>query len=155
MLKKILIVVASSVSLLLIIGYLNRESLFETAAAALLKPASDFNPSLTPVPPDYELAEAWAALPETSDPTDQRPAGIGGPPGNPAAVFFVHPTTLIGKRAWNQALNDSQANWITDQRVMRHQASVFNSCCEIYAPRYRQATIYAFLDRSGSGEAAL
>jgi hypothetical protein len=39
--------------------------------------------------------------------------------------------------------------------VLRSQASVFNSCCKIYAPRYRQATIYSFMDKSGSGTSAL
>jgi len=56
---------------------------------------------------------------------------------------------------WNQSLSDKAANWIVDERVLRHQASVFNRCCEIYAPRYRQATFYSFLDGSGSGDQAL
>jgi hypothetical protein len=38
---------------------------------------------------------------------------------------------------------------------MRGQASVFNGCCRIYAPRYRQATLYAFMDQEGNGAKAL
>jgi hypothetical protein len=40
---------------------------------------------------------------------------------------------------------------------MRNQASVFNGCCDVYAPRYRQATIFSFMDDSGAknGEQAL
>ena len=48
---------------------------------------------------------------------------------------------------------DAAANWIVDELVLRHQASVFNGCCEIYAPRYRQATIYSFLDHTNGAQA--
>jgi hypothetical protein len=65
------------------------------------------------------------------------------------------PTTFFGTASWNQALDDTSTNQLTDTFVLRGQASVFNSCCKIYAPRYRQATIYSFMDRSGSGRAAL
>ena len=70
----------------------------------------------------------------------------------------MHPTTFFGKR-WNQPLEDAEASasadWIVDERVLRHQASVFGSCCDVYAPRYRQATFFSFLDRAGDGEQAL
>ena len=29
---------------------------------------------------------------------------------------------------------------------MANQASVFNGCCSIYAPHYRQASIYSYYD---------
>jgi len=32
-----------------------------------------------------------------------------------------------------------------DEVVLGYQASVFNACCRVFAPRYRQATISAFL----------
>jgi hypothetical protein len=70
-------------------------------------------------------------------------------------VFFVHPTTYYKRERWNQPLDDAAANQLTDLFVLRAQASVFNSCCRIYAPRYRQATSYSFMDHSGSGAAAL
>ena len=52
-------------------------------------------------------------------------------------------------------MDDSRANDLTDSWVMRDQASVFNECCRVFAPRYRQATLYSFQDNSGSGEKAL
>ena len=70
-------------------------------------------------------------------------------------VFFVHPTTFFGTAGWNQSLDDTSTNQLTDMFVLRSQASVFNSCCRIYAPRYRQATIFSFMDSSGSGKDAL
>ena len=38
---------------------------------------------------------------------------------------------------------------------MEGQASVFNGCCRVYAPRYRQATLYSFFDVDGAGQEAL
>ena len=67
-------------------------------------------------------------------------------------VFFVHPTTFFGTAGWNQSLDDASTNQLTDMFVLRSQASVFNSCCRIYAPRYRQATIFSFMDWSGNGK---
>jgi len=55
----------------------------------------------------------------------------------------------------DQRIDDSRANDLTDSWVMRDQASVFNECCRIFAPRYRQATLYSFQDNSGNGEKAL
>jgi hypothetical protein len=75
--------------------------------------------------------------------------------GSAVDVFFIHPTTYFGTANWNQPLDDARVNQLTDLFVMRGQASVFNSCCRIYAPRYRQATIYSFIDNSGSGQSAL
>jgi hypothetical protein len=39
--------------------------------------------------------------------------------------------------------------------VLRGQASVYNGCCKIYAPRYRQATFASFLDNKGNGSQAI
>ena len=88
-----------------------------------------------------------------------RPRGIfvtGGEKEN-IAVFFVHPTTFLESAGWNQPLDHAATNKRTDDTVMRNQASVFNGCCDVYAPRYRQATIFSFMDGSGAknGEQAL
>jgi hypothetical protein len=70
-------------------------------------------------------------------------------------VFFIHPTTYVSSDHWNQPLTDETANKMTDDWVMRDQASVFNGCCQVYAPRYRQATLYSFQDQNGDGGKAL
>lgn len=156
MIKKILLTTAVILVSLTGLGYLFRDSLMLTLIASQLKPAQAFDPAQAPQAPDYHKPEAWAALPETEDPADAYPPGIdhSATPGE-VKVFFIHPTTYMARDNWNQPLTDADANWIVEQRVLRHQASVFNSCCEIYAPRYRQATFYAFLDDGDSGKQAL
>ncbi len=56
----------------------------------------------------------------------------------PVDVFFLHPTTYFTHKTWNAPLSDQGANETTDQDILRNQASAFNACCRVYAPRYRQ-----------------
>jgi pimeloyl-ACP methyl ester carboxylesterase len=132
--------------------YLFRVDILMAMVAFYIEPEEDFAAQQPPPPPNYEEAQYWAALPERVDAGDQLPAGVTRNLTG-VAVFFIHPTSNFSK-TWNQPLQDKSANWIVDERVLRHQASVFNSCCDIYAPRYRQATIYSFLD-DANGEQAL
>jgi hypothetical protein len=122
-----------------------------------LKPAHNFSADGAPASPDYSQPSSWAALAEREDSVDVLVA-IGDMEQQtraPVDVFFIHPTTYFGTANWNQPLDDARVNQLTDMFVMRGQAAAFNSCCRIYAPRYRQATIYSFIDNSGSGQAAL
>jgi hypothetical protein len=76
----------------------------------------------------------------TSPPTSQ---AVGGPPPS-FAVFFVHPTTYFEKSHWNAPLDDARANSLA-QIFVKGLASPFDQANEIWAPRYRQATLGAFL----------
>ncbi|NND67749.1 MAG: DUF3089 domain-containing protein [Halioglobus sp.] len=135
-------------------AYLFREQLMLAAIASQIAPAHDFDPALAPTAPDYTADSAWAALPSIQDPSDESPDDIPRATAD-VGVFFLHPTSFFGKGNWNQPQDHAGANWITDNRVLRHQASTFNACCEVFAPRYRQATFYAYLDEDGNGEQAL
>ncbi len=154
MLKKIALGAAALIAVLLVLAYLNRETLFIAMMAGQIAPEHDFAENLAPPAPDYTDAGAWAATPASQDAADDRPAGAESQ-ALPVGVFFVHPTSYMKKANWNQPIDDAEANWVVDERVLRHQASVFNGCCEVYAPRYRQATFFSFIDQSGNGTAAL
>ena len=56
----------------------------------------------------------------------------------PVDVFYVHPTSYVGAR-WNGPVDDPALNEATDRVATRIQASAFNGCCAVWAPRYRQA----------------
>jgi len=154
MIKKLLISLGLLIGLLAVSGYLFRDTLVFALMASQIAPDHDFDPALAPAAPDYGDASAWAALPSAADPSDDHPAELVAE-ALPVSVFFVHPTSYMSSANWNQPLTDADANWIVDERVLRHQASVFNGCCEVYAPRYRQATFFSFMDQAGSGAAAL
>ena len=99
--------------------------------------------------PDYSSPLSWAALPTIHDSADIVPVDIWQDVQATAEadVFFIHPTTYIGKRGqnqWNGDVQDPLLNERTDQYPIRYQASIFNGAGRIYAPRYRQAHLHAF-----------
>ncbi len=155
--KKVLIGIAVLAVAAATAAFLYRDQIGMMIAFGRLKPERSFAEAPAPAPPDYSQARSWAALPDREDAADVVPGGDVQDRQAIAEVdvFFVHPTTFFGAQAWNQSLEDSSTNQLTDMFVLRSQASVFNSCCRIYAPRYRQATIYSFMDQSGSGRSAL
>ena len=155
--KKILLAALLLLGLLGAAMFVYRDELSVLMAFNQLKPARPFSAGGSPASPDYSQPASWAALPDQQHSADPLAAiGVMEQPSSGAVdVFFVHPTTYFGTANWNQPLADARVNQLTDLFVIRGQASVFDSCCQIYAPRYRQATIYSFLDDSGSGQAAL
>jgi hypothetical protein len=172
--KKILIGVAVLAVAAGAAAFLYRDEIGMMIAFNRLKPEHSFADTPPPLAPDYSLTASWGALPDREDAADAVPSRAAQGCANAAGagcagaadvqdrqataevdVFFVHPTTFFGTAGWNQSLDDTATNQLTDTFVLRGQAAVFNGCCRIYAPRYRQATIYSFMDGSGSGKAAL
>ena len=153
--KKVLVGVGGMVAVLAGPGFVYRADLQLALMMVWITPDQPFTEAARPAPPDYANPAYWAALPERDDLADSVPTGATDAQATaPVDVFFLHPTTLLSPDAWNQSLDDAAANQWTDE-VMRGQASVFNGCCRIYAPRYRQATLAAFFDDGESGPRAL
>jgi hypothetical protein len=97
-------------------------------------------------PESWESPAMWVARPGiANDPATWTPPGVTLPtPRMPVAVFFVHPTSYIARDAWNASLDDATSR---DRAALFVQgmASPFNEAEAIWAPRYRQAAIGAFL----------
>lgn len=114
-----------------------------------------FDPAATPPAPDPDLPSGWAALPETDDGADVSipdlpPHG----PGRPRAdVFYLHPTTWVGP-AWNGPTDDPAVMLATERGGTLIQASAFNACCDVYAPRYRQTHGLAYVRPDAQGQQA-
>ncbi len=120
-------------------------------------PQGTFDDYERPAVPDYTDRSAWAALPDQQDAADLAPDGTSIPEAQAMAqvdVFYLHPTTYRGAENWNQDIAMGDVNEWTDISVMARQASAFNGCCKIYAPRYRQATIAAMGAKDDSGTRA-
>ena len=136
--------------------------------------SKDAAPTIGPAP-DYSNLYYWAASPFKHDCADSLPAFLDSESRDSSVdVFFIHPTTYIGsdedkinvtdldlsdlfklagsmrKAAWNANLDDTFLNDQTDIKPILYQASVFNGSCRIFAPRYRQANLKAFLVRKSS-----
>lgn len=106
--------------------------------------------------PDYNMESNWAALPDMADFADFTPsADFEDQQENAKAdVFFIHPTTFKSNKKWNAKISKGTLNWFTDRSTIKHQASVFNGSCKVYAPRYRQATISAYFSKSNQASKA-
>jgi pimeloyl-ACP methyl ester carboxylesterase len=103
-------------------------------------PAGRFDPASAPPAPDYAGPTHWASLPWTRDDGDMTPHGVaeGQQLRAPVDVFFIHSAVPLRRPVWNADPRDVWYNGDVGQTTIRNQASAFNGCCAIYAPRYRQ-----------------
>lgn len=103
----------------------------------------------------YAQSDMWFSHPEITqnNPVLWVPDGFEVTDAPKAYTFFVHPTSYLKADSWNAALDDKESQ--DRARVfLRSQASVFNGISQIWAPRYRQAAIGAFLtDKTEAGMA--
>lgn len=146
-------------------------------------PSTQFVEQAAAAPNAYDDPAMWFARPGLADdPADWRPpvegqkeavaakaeggklvgsakaaeatAADAKPAQGDAAIFFVHPTSYYSKASWNAPLDDADANYRATL-FMQGMASAFGDAGEVWAPRYRQATLGAFLatDRVTAGKA--
>lgn len=112
----------------------------------LNKPNHGWDPSLHAPDPDYAQASSWAALPGKPSPADFVPAGVAAPPADRGVdVFFIHPTGYMHGYDWNSPLDANSMTEENTEWMMANQASAYNGCCNVYAPRYREASIFRYM----------
>ncbi len=99
-----------------------------------LDPKVPFQTYEPPPAPDYAKPEAWALRP---------PAGAAA--RATADVFFVHPTIYDGGRDWNAPYDQPKAERDLARVMLPNYAAPFARVGRIFAPRYRQASLYTFL----------
>ena len=109
-------------------------------------PNTPFNAEVAPVAPDYTSLDFWISHPEKYDSADCVPGRsyCTDQKNAPADVFFIYPTIYNSKDNWNANVRDSALNARIQRWAIRHQASIFNESCRIYAPIYRQGTYGAY-----------
>ncbi|WP_207796687.1 DUF3089 domain-containing protein [Sphingomonas oleivorans] len=122
---------------------------------ATFVPSVGFAPPPPDTAPDYTRPAAWLSRPDLpDDPARFVPEGFARAEQPDVAVFYVAPTTYLRRDRWNAPLDDAQTN--DRQRIFASsQASAFNGMGAIWAPRYRQATMGAFLTDGESAAQAL
>ena len=140
--KKIILVVFVFLLCLITVGLLGSTQIL----LWVLGPNMNFEDAAAPPAPDYHLENNWAALPTKDDLSDLRPLGV-----EPDTllkeidVFFIHPTGYLKGHTWNAAIDTASATAQNTEFMLANQASVFSDCL-VYAPYYRQATIFSFFD---------
>lgn len=124
---------------------------------SLFAQSTSFDKEIHAQAPDYSLSENWSALPFTEDAADLVVKGETwiNDSLKDVDVFYVHPTIYQKGPLWNASLDMNKLNRKVDKYPVRLQASVFNASCRVYAPRYRQAVVKVFYERSEDGLKAL
>jgi hypothetical protein len=124
---------ASVIALVLSAALIWRQDILQST----LDPKEPFQTYHPPAAPDYAAPGAWALLPAT--PATWTAADP------PADVFFVHPTTFDGGRDWNGSITDERSNRFLTGVILPNYAGPFVRVGRIFAPRYRQASVYTSL----------
>lgn len=106
-----------------------REDILRTA----LDPREPYQVYTPPPAPNYASREAWVLTPAAAD------AELA------ADVFFLHPTTYNGGRDWNAPIDHEGANGTLTRVMLPNYAGPFVKVGRIFAPRYRQASLYTRL----------
>lgn len=136
--RRLLIGAAALLGLLAIVAaVVYREDIWLTG----LDPRTPHQTYKPPPAPDYTKDAAWALPPGVRQ--------IGR-----ADVFFIHPTTYDGGRDWNGPVDDRRASESLEQVMLPNYAGPFARLGRVFAPRYRQASLYAtFRTREDAREA--
>ena len=144
-------ILAVTLSLVVAIGIVLAVSgyggqLFFWAFTTYSKPSGTFDPEDAAAAPDYANQKNWASLPEMDDPADLVPSGIEvlAQGNHPVDTFFIHPTGYLTSASWTSPMDVKSGTEENTRWMMANQASAFNGCCNVYAPRYREANIFAY-----------
>jgi hypothetical protein len=121
------------------------------------EPSGEFNAADAVPAPDYSRQQNWASLPEMEDPADLVPAGIDvlAQGDHPIDTFFIHPTGYLTSGSWTSPMAVDSGTEENTQWMMANQASAYNGCCNVYAPRYREANIFAYFGSEAERSAVL
>lgn len=95
-----------------------------------LDPKVPFQTYDPPPAPDYTKASAWYLRPR------------GGETAR-ADVFFIAPTTYDGGRNWNARIDHPKANHQFLEVMAPNYVGPFVTVGRVFAPRYRQASLYS------------
>lgn len=102
---------------------------------SLLDPGVPYQIYKPPEAPSYTQRSAWALLPAHPD---------SAPQASDVDVFFVHGTTYKGGRDWNAPIGLPEADGPLFRVMIPNYAGPFQTLGRVFAPRYRQAGLYAF-----------
>ena len=155
MVRKFLYVIAALIVIVIAGGFALK--IYETELTEIaFVPTAKFEKQTAFEKNIYSGNDMWFARPgKGSNPAEWQPTGTEqvAVPGS-AAIFFVHPTSYIGKEHWNAPLDDQESQ-DRAKLFLRGLASPFANAGEMWAPRYRQAAIGSFLTTKPEGQQAL
>jgi len=117
----------------LVVVYLYRDDIFQT----IQDPRQPFQTYAKPKAPDYSSPEAWLAQPDLSqDPFEDPSAGD---------VFVVVPSVYRGGKHWVLPSDDLKRKNKLQRIVRPNYVAPYGSAGRLFAPYYRQASLYSYM----------
>ena len=117
----------------LIVIYLYRDDIFQT----IQDPRQPFQTYKKPIAPDYSTAEAWLAQPDLSEDPYKHPSA--------GDVFVVVPSVYRGGKHWVLRSDDLKRKNKLQRIVRPNYVAPYGSAGRLFAPYYRQASLYSFM----------
>jgi hypothetical protein len=131
-------------------------SQISSLAETFRKPSAPFSATPAPPAPDYGRRDAWMAFPGDGGMERSAPPGasVVAEASAPADLFFIHPTTYLKNDVYNAHYDAPNDAAVFNAPVLLQQVSAFNACCRLYAPQYRQASLYSLSHSRPANEIA-
>ena len=139
-------IIGAAVLFVLAAGSLAVWLLQDNLVRGLINPRIPYETYLPPPAPDYSKPGNWLVWPEvSSDSESEQPA---------PAIFYLHSTSYRSSEHWNAPVREGQTQAVNERVLLPNQAGPFSTIGEVYAPKYRQATLYAFFTQKHQGREA-
>jgi len=120
-------------ALLILASWYYRDDLFQS----IYDPGEPFQTMALPPAPDYGTDTGWLIRPGANiDPIDI--------PGGD--VFVISPTLFLGRSHWNAPTMSEKLKASFERVVLPNYILPYKSAGRVYAPKYRQAALYTFLN---------
>lgn len=131
--RKYFYILASLCVAVLSMLYLYRDDVFQN----LQDPGQPFQTYQKPAVPNYQDSASWMARPDLQIDPFLHPTL--------ADVFVIVPTVYKGGEHWNLPIDDTRRIEKLDQITRPNYVDTFNDVGRLYAPYYRQASLYTFM----------
>lgn len=118
-----------------------QDDVFQT----LYDPGEPFQTYEPPPTPDYNLDASWILRAEPIDLENPAPGGD---------VYVLGPTVFLGSTDWNAKLDNPKVARGFSRTVMPNYVLPFGLAGRLYAPKYREAALYAFMTNREDAQAA-
>lgn len=131
--KSLLLGIFALILISLVTLYIYSDDIFQS----FQDPGEPFQTYQKPTPADYRSANAWMARPDLSvDPYEHETV---------ADVFVIVPTVYKGGEHWNLPVDDTRRIEKLSRITRPNYVDTFSDVGRLFAPYYRQASIYSFL----------
>jgi len=121
------------IALLAVLFYIYRDDIFQS----IQDPGEPFQTYAKPITPDYREVESWMARPDLKADPFLHPTL--------ADVFVIVPTVYKGGEHWNLPVDDTRRIEKLSRITRPNYVDPFMDVGRLYAPYYRQASLYTFM----------